>query len=288
MEVKTMFTVGDFARLAQVSKRLLRYYDEIGLFKPKHIDSSSGYRYYSAEQMSYLNRILALKELGFSLDQIRQTLSDNISMDELQGMLLLKKVEIEQDVRAELRRVRKIESRLQSIRDDESNKIPNVIIKQIPNQSVLSLRIVMEDFEAGMELYGQIQASIPRRLSEGLFFCICHSEHSAETNLDMEIGLIVNKPKEKSLSLRNGIILTQRELMGSQMMATTIVKGALETIHLGYAAITRWSSNNDYQLAGIPRELLLQLPKFLSGNDLVTEIQVPVEPLPEMNELDIK
>jgi len=280
-----MFTVGDFARLAQVSKRLLRYYDEIGLFKPNHTDSASGYRYYRAEQMSYLNRILALKELGLSLDQIRQTLSDSISTDELRGMLLLKKVEIEQQLHAELRRIRKIESRLQSIQDDEANKPLNIIIKQIPTQSVLSLRHVVDDFEMGMEIYGHIRATIPQSgLNNGLFFCICYSDPFAETNLDMEIGFIVNRSRNVSLSLPNGIVLTQRELTGSKMMATTVVKGALETIHLGYAAITKWSGHHGYRLAGTPREILLQLPQSLSGNDLITEIQVPVEPCPVMNE----
>src|SRR6185295_8996279 len=94
--VTPMFTVGEFSQLAQVSKRLLRYYDEIGLLKPIHVDAATGYRYYSAEQMPLLNRILALKDLGLSLDQIQRVLSDNVSTDEIQGMLLLKKAEVEQ------------------------------------------------------------------------------------------------------------------------------------------------------------------------------------------------
>src|SRR5688572_1055977 len=97
-----MFTVGEFSRLAQVSKRLLRYYDEIGLLKPIHIDEMTGYRYYSADQMSQLNRILALKDLGLSLEQIQRILRDNVSTEEIQGMLLLKKAEIEQQLQAEM------------------------------------------------------------------------------------------------------------------------------------------------------------------------------------------
>jgi effector-binding domain-containing protein len=96
----------------------------------------------------------------------------------------------------------------------------------------------------------------------------------------MEIGLIVTKPRGSALALPNGITLAQRELAGCQTMATTIVKGALATIHLGYAAIARWSDMHGYRMAGIPRELLLQLPQTLAGDDLVTEIQVPVELLP--------
>lgn len=273
-----MFTVGDFARLAQVSKRLLRYYDEIGLFAPGHIDAATGYRFYRAEQMSYLNRILALKELGLSLDQIRHTLSDTISTDQLEGMLLLKKAEIEQQLRAELRRIQHIETRLQSIRDDESNKPPNIIVKRIPDQTVFSVRRAVDDFEMGMELYGQLQASIPRDPGNGLFFCICHSDEFVAHNLDMELGIIVAKPRREALALPNGLLLARRELPGAPVMATTIVKGALQTIHLGYAAITKWAGMHGYRLAGIPRELLLQLPRNLAGDDLVTEIQVPVEP----------
>jgi DNA-binding transcriptional MerR regulator len=51
-----MFKIGDFSRIARVSCRLLRYYDEIGLLKPAIVDRSSGYRFYSAAQLQQLNR----------------------------------------------------------------------------------------------------------------------------------------------------------------------------------------------------------------------------------------
>ena len=86
-----MYSIGEYARIAHVSKRLLRYYDEIGLFQPVKIDSESGYRYYSASQLPELNRILALKDLGLSLNQIQRFVRDDISPTEIQGMLSLKK-----------------------------------------------------------------------------------------------------------------------------------------------------------------------------------------------------
>jgi len=73
-----MYSTGEYARIAQVSKRLLRYYDEIGLFQPVKIDNESGHRYYSASQLPELNRILALKDLGLSLNQIQRFVRDNI------------------------------------------------------------------------------------------------------------------------------------------------------------------------------------------------------------------
>jgi DNA-binding transcriptional MerR regulator len=87
-----MFRTGEFSHLARVSKRLLQFYDEIGLLKPAHIDLQTGYRYYSAKQLPQLNRILALKDLGFSLDQIREMLQAKISDEAIEDMLLLKKV----------------------------------------------------------------------------------------------------------------------------------------------------------------------------------------------------
>ena len=62
-----MFTIGDFARHGRVSVRMLRHYDAIGLLRPARVDPASGYRYYAADQLARLNRIIALKDLGFTL-----------------------------------------------------------------------------------------------------------------------------------------------------------------------------------------------------------------------------
>ena len=90
-----MFQIGEFSKLSRVSKRLLHHYEELGLFKPARVDPFTGYRYYSARQIPELNRILALKDLGFSLKQIEQVIKDDISNKEIRGMLRLKQVEVE-------------------------------------------------------------------------------------------------------------------------------------------------------------------------------------------------
>ncbi|MBE9472709.1 MAG: MerR family transcriptional regulator, partial [Chloroflexi bacterium] len=73
-----MFKIGDFSRISQVSVKTLRYYDEIGLLKPAHVDRFTGYRYYSVDQSPRLNRILALKDLGLSLEQIARLLDGEL------------------------------------------------------------------------------------------------------------------------------------------------------------------------------------------------------------------
>ena len=93
-----MFKIGDFAKLSRVPVKTLRYYDEIGLLEAVDVDRFTRYRYYSIEQLAQLNRILVLKELGFSLEQIGQLLSDNLTPEQLKGMLRLRRAEVEQQV----------------------------------------------------------------------------------------------------------------------------------------------------------------------------------------------
>src|SRR4051794_39783265 len=102
-----MLTIGAFARLAQVSPRMLRHYDEIGLFVPSSVDSSNGYRGYEISQLRRMHRLLALRDLGFTLEEIRPLLDDGVSVDELRGMLRLRRSDVAQrgaDEQARLRR----------------------------------------------------------------------------------------------------------------------------------------------------------------------------------------
>jgi DNA-binding transcriptional MerR regulator len=80
-----MLTIGDFARLGQVSPRMLRHSDEIGLLCPDRVDPATGYRCYVARQMARLHRVVALRDLGFTLDQIGPVLDEELSVEELRG-----------------------------------------------------------------------------------------------------------------------------------------------------------------------------------------------------------
>lgn len=279
-----MFTTGEFSRLAQVSKRLLRYYDQIGLLRPIHTDPLTGHRFYSAEQLPALNRILALKDLGLSLSQIQRMLSDQVSTDEIQGMLLLRKAEIEQQLQGELQRIRNIESRLQSIRNAESDRPLNVVIKHIPAQPVLSARAAVESVEAGLYLCEQIMAALPDSRQYGWFFAVLHSDgiddgDDVDGLMDVEMGRILQTESHAPVTLSDGLQLQMRELPPVRTMATYVVEGWAESIITGYNAIATWAEVNGYRLAGAPREIALQLPQIMGGDDGVAEIQFPVEPL---------
>jgi DNA-binding transcriptional MerR regulator len=86
-----MLSIGDFARYGRVSVRMLRHYDTLGLLLPARVDPASGYRFYTAAQLARLNRIVALKDLGFTLDQVRAMLDEQVSAEQLRGMLRLRR-----------------------------------------------------------------------------------------------------------------------------------------------------------------------------------------------------
>ncbi|GJM42525.1 MAG: transcriptional regulator [Ardenticatenaceae bacterium] len=110
-----MLRIGEFAEAAQVTNKALHHYAKLGLLKPVWRDRFTGYRYYSQEQLSRLNRILALKDLGFTLEQIGQILQQELTVDELRGMLRLKHAELAQHIREEQARLSRIEDRLRRI-----------------------------------------------------------------------------------------------------------------------------------------------------------------------------
>jgi len=82
-----MLTISEFARLGQVSPRMLRHYDETGLLAPAKVDPQTGYRSYDVAQLGRLHRLVALRELGFNLEQIRPILEEELPAGELRGML---------------------------------------------------------------------------------------------------------------------------------------------------------------------------------------------------------
>jgi len=274
-----MFTIGEFSRLAQVSNRLLRYYDEIGLLKPAQTDRFTGYRYYSAAQLPELNRILALRDLGLSLEQVQRILRDRVSLEEIQGMLLLKKAEIEQHLQAAARRIRNIESRLQFIRNAETGKPLDVVVKQIPAQPILSVRTAVESMEAGQGILSQIMAALPEKNGYGLFFVIWHSGGPFERNSDAEIGRLLSTKKHPPVPLQGGLQLAYRELPAVATMATYVLQGPVEMAHIAYGEIGTWVEFNGYRFTDVPREIVLHLPQEADGSDGVTEIQYPIEPV---------
>lgn len=123
-----MFTIGDFARYGRVSPRMLRHYDAIGLLRPARTDPATGYRLYGAAQLARLNRIIALKDLGFTLQQVGAVLDEQVG-----------RAELAEAAAAATARLARVEARLRSIESEGHMPADDVVIKTVPAVRVAEL-----------------------------------------------------------------------------------------------------------------------------------------------------
>lgn len=273
-----MYTIGEFARMAQVSRRQLRHWDEIGLLQPTKVDPKTGYRYYSASQLTALNRVVALKELGLSLDQIQRFVNDDVSLDEMQGMLLLRKAEIEQQVLAEMRRIRVIESRLKQIRE-QGQHVRDVVVKQIPARMYIGVRTMSPDWESNLQQWNTVTRLLIDDHEEdryGSFMGILHSDGTATDYFDMEVGRILKTNTHPPLTTHDGQPFIVRELPAYEM-ATFVQKGAPYEVHIGFSAIGEWAEMNNYAFVGPLHGIILHPLNFQDTDDLIVEAQFPIQ-----------
>lgn len=269
-----MFKIGDFSKLCRIPVSTLRYYADIGLLEPQHIDKFTSYRYYSVEQLPKLNRILALRDLGFTLEQIKQFLEDDLSVDTLQGMMLMKQAEIEQVIEHEQGRLRRVASRIDQILKEGKMPEQEVILKEIPAQPVLSIREVVPTQEHVATLLGQTCGAVFGQGVEasGVPMTIYHDPEYKAVDLDIEIALPVNKNAPQVVPIDEKRQASSRELPEVQA-ACIIHTGNYDTLINTYGVIAAWIENNKYEIVGQVREVYLRPHMDEEG---ITEIQIPV------------
>ena len=274
-----MFRIGDFSRIARVSARLLRFYDELGLFVPAHADEQTGYRYYAIEQLAELNRILVLKELGFNLDQVRDILRSKVDPSELRNMLVLRRNDVEQTLALEARRLQQIETRIAQLESDGTLSADDVIVRAEPAREILSLRRTVPSFAAArgliLELRELARPLLPRGSTPTLL-AIAHSPQFEQDEIDVEFGYIVDGISP--VAGPGGPSLTRRTLESVERMAVCVRVGLPEDAHLVTAKIGRYLAASGDALAGPSREVFLKLPSPERMHESVVEMQFAIGP----------
>ncbi len=273
-----MFRIGEFSLIAQVSGRLLRYYDEIGLLSPEYTDPQTGYRYYSAGQLPRLNRILVLKELGLGLDQITRLMGQGASSEGIRGMLLLRKAQITQAMHDDLARLQLVEARLDQIDTLGQASIPDVVVKTIPPQRYLALREVLPDISAVRRLVERMTAIVPATMpasSLGRVALVIHSPMFDPDAFDFEVGFLLTGKAPAAVRVSEERVLTVRDLPAVETMATLAHTGRISDTHRSYGLLGAWVEQQQWRIIGQGRQILLQLPQR-DQDDAVIELQLPV------------
>jgi effector-binding domain-containing protein len=265
--------IGDFSKLSLVSVKALRYYDEIGLLKPERVDEYTGYRYYSASQLPQLNRIVAMKNLGLSLDEIAKLMRDDVSVEHILGLLHSKQEEIKKRLGEEAERLARVEEWLEGAQKE--GKLPDyeVTIKKIKPVKVVSIRKILSAYQIQGELFSAIGAFIGRTHApcSGPPVTIYYDKEFKETDVDVEVAFPVWRQVKTEGELKC------YELPGYDKAATVVYKGPYDGIGKAYNSLLRWIESNGYNVAGPNRETYHNDPEKTKPEDLVTEIQVPVE-----------
>lgn len=273
-----MFRIGDFSRIARVSARLLRFYDELGLLVPAHTDPHTGYRYYDAAQLGRLNRIVVLKELGLTLEQIGGVLDGDVGAAELRAMLLVRQADAAQALAAEAERLRRIETRIAQIESEGRLSVDDVVVRPEPARLLLSLRRVVPSFAAARALIGELRAAVSAdapRLRPGQLVAVAHAPEFETDAIDVEFGYTL--PDDTPVPLPAGSALTLRELPAVERMAVCVRVGLPEDAHLVTAKIGAFLAASGERLCGPGREVFLRPPRLDAMAESIVEMQFPVQ-----------
>src|SRR5215212_3560685 len=155
-----MFKIGEFSRLSQVSVRMLRHYDQLGLLTPSKTDPFTGYRYYSAKQLPRLNRIIALRDVGFSLEQIAGMLDQELSTEQLLGMLKLKRAELEAQMKLEGQRLARLEVRIRQMGESPRHGTYDVILRDIEPELAATYREIAADDDRIQQMFDMVETYV--------------------------------------------------------------------------------------------------------------------------------
>ncbi|MCA6092144.1 MerR family transcriptional regulator [Streptomyces sp. SCA3-4] len=278
-----MFTIGDFARHGRVSVRMLRHYDAIGLLRPARVDPFSGYRFYEAGQLARLNRVIALKDLGFTLQQVQAIVDEEVSAEELRGMLRLRRAELEAAAAAATTRLAQVEARLRTIESEGRMSTHDVVVKSVPAVRVARLSTRVASF--GPEDIGPVAGPLFDELCRRLAAAgvtptgpgVQHYEDAPDGG-----GIVVHVAFPVGAAAHGedggedrGEDFEVVDLPAVPTVATVVHHGSMDDIVPTAQTLARWIDANGYRSTGYAREVYLA---YGEGDPAgwVTEIQEPV------------
>jgi DNA-binding transcriptional MerR regulator len=279
--------IGDFSQLAEISVRTLRLYDEMGLLKPARIDPFTDYRYYEVEQLPRLNRILALKDLGFTLDEVKHMIDAAPSVAQLQTMLDQRRDALEAQIRDDELRLQRVTARLRQIASEGSPPQFDIRIKDVEALTLVGIRHTVVHL-ADMpnvrgryldELYAGLKRALPPRHEPGVEVTLYHNTEYSDEGIDTEQAVIVSPKSVPALSgtLPAPLALT---VLPAAQAAVTVFHGPFPDVVHGVRALYAWIGTNGYATCGAVREIHVfgrEIDLTLENFTVTVELQLPVE-----------
>jgi DNA-binding transcriptional MerR regulator len=259
---EAVFSIGDFAALGRVSVRMLRHYDAIGLLRPAATDPASGYRYYQADQLRRLNRVIALKDLGLTLETVARILDDKVTVDELHGMLRLRRAQLEAQLSADTSRLARVEGRLRMIEEEGRMDTEDVVLKRIEPARVAELAAMAASYdgEGITPVIGPLYEEVWRRIGDAgvtpAGAPIAYYVAAPDATPDGQ-AVTVHAAVEVAADTVAGGGLDVLDLPGIDTAATIVHRGPMAEADRSMQIVARWIDENGYRPVGYPREVCL-------------------------------
>ena len=263
----TLYKIGMFAAINHITVKTLRFYEEQGLLMPALIHPETGYRYYTLSQMAVLHQITALKQAGFTLEEIARI---NSGADE-EAVLMKKKSELLAKIAELTKQIAAVDGYLSEKRGGLS--VP-VLIKTVPETTVAYMSVRLKAYDGRFDRMPEMgelmeKAGCTCALPE---YCFTNYPEPGfrETDIPVEICEAVVEAKEETGDLK---FKTLPEIQA----ACVFHKGSYRTFSESYEAVLRYIEENGYEIAGEIRE------SYIDGvwnqddeSRWLSEIQVPV------------
>lgn len=269
-----MFRIGEFSKLTQVSVRMLRYYGEYGLLKPAQTDAFTGYRMYSVEQISQLNKIVFLRDAGFGVGEMAELLAN---WDEalVARRFREKQEEIRLAIRAEEEKLDRLRRAMESPGPHAELLHYDVMIKNIPAHQVLSYRKVIPDYYAEGMMWKEMALFAQENKIQltGETFSIYHDVEYKEQDVDVELCAHVSHMGT------DGSGFTYRCTAPVEQMACTMVYGPFERIAGAFQSFAGWLAKHEqYKMGNSSRQIVHRGPwNEEEPEKYLTEIQIPLQ-----------
>lgn len=274
-----MYGIGTVARLAQVSVRTLRHYDDLGLLRPAHVDPATGYRSYAPDQVLRLHRILVLRDLGVPLAEMGELLGDDVTVEQLRGILRLRQAEARARLAAQTEQLRRVEIRLAQLEEGPMAGY-EVIVKRLEPMRVVTATEDLGGYEAIGDACGRLYPRLHAALAEhrvghgGMSLALY--EDTGDEALPLRLTTALPVPDGVTIE---GDGLATVDLPPVERAATTIVRGAPDRFHDAFKALHEWVEQSGDRATRFERELYLDCD---GPTDMwVTELEVVLEPTGE-------
>lgn len=281
--VSAYIKIGLFSKIAQVTIRALRHYDELGLLKPAYIEPSTNYRYYTYGQLIRLNQILVLKDAGFALEQIASMIATELTVEEMKAMMHRRKDALVREIQEATYQLHGIDARLEQLEKLGAKPKYEVVIKQVPALVVAAVRRIvpmphdMPKYRCRMfdELNAWLDANKLAEESEYVFY---HMTEFVEENFDIEAAVSLAGLAGDAIPSSDDENVSVYRVRSEATVASLVYQGSFMGVGDALLELFAWLGRNGYSPTGAVRELHLfgRENDHRDFNHVLVELQVPV------------